>query len=161
MLIKIKPEDAVVPGRGQIQRSIPGGNFVAVFEEGAAPRINQLEIGCIREEFVAGRYVNPVTVERDTSQTTIGTTPLPVNVSSIPVDGLFDSLVFEVEQINTTMAFTLATAADDRACDEPDYLLPNPLRTVNQIVRGRSCARMRLKRGSLNNAALSASPVQT
>jgi len=47
LLIEMKSQDAVVAGRGQIQGTLPDCDLVAVFEERAAPGIDELEVGRI------------------------------------------------------------------------------------------------------------------
>lgn len=113
-----------------------------MFEKRAAPGADGFEVGGVGEQFVAGGNIDSVAVERDAAQAAVGAAALPVDVGGVPVDRLVDRLPFEVDQIYAAVALALLASANDRACDKLDYMPPNPFRKVNQIVRGRCCARI-------------------
>jgi hypothetical protein len=92
-----------------------------VFEERAAPGIDEFEVRRIGEKFIAGGDVNPVVVECDASQTTIRAAALPIDICRVPVDNLLYRLFFNVYQVDTAVTLALLTATDDRTCDQSDY----------------------------------------
>ena len=102
------------------------------------------ESGRVSKELIAGRDVNGVVIERNTTQAAIGAATVPVNVRGIPVNNLSDATLLEVEQVDATVAVALLGTANDRGCEKLCVYQPppKPFLTVSQIVRGRSSARI-------------------
>ena len=93
-------------------------NFMAEFEVRVAVRCDKLKVRVAFKQHVAGGDKNTIIMKRDTPETPVPTTALPVNFSRVPVDGLIDPFFFKIDDIDTTMAFAPAAASDYRGGNE-------------------------------------------
>ena len=66
--VEVESEDAVEPGRGQVQAPLVDRDLVAVLEVGVAPGADRAEIRRVGEELVARGDVDDVAVEGDAAQ---------------------------------------------------------------------------------------------
>lgn len=71
------------------------------------------KIAVVAKKFIAGRDVDVISVEGDSAQTSIRTPAFEVDIAGIPVNVLFAGLRFEVDRIDTAVAFALLAASDD------------------------------------------------
>jgi len=76
-----------------------------------------VELPVVAEEFIAGRDEDVITVKRDSAQASVGTTAFEVDAAGIPVDYLPAVAFLKVDDVDTTMAFALLAASDDRRRD--------------------------------------------
>ena len=60
----------------------------------------------------------PIAVERYSAQATIPAAALPVDIRLVPVDGLPDLAILEVDEVDATVALALVTAAHNRGRDQ-------------------------------------------
>jgi len=124
-----------------------------------APGTDAVKVRRIRKQLVAGGDVNGLAIERDTAQAPVPAAPAPVNVRSVPVDGLCDRLPFDIDQVDAAVALALVTAANDRRCYKLNDWCPpisvrdqKRLRRFRLIVRGRCSVRSLRQRGSPNQS---------
>ena len=89
---------------------------MTVFQVGVAPGSEKFELRAECHELIARRDEDRLRMKRYAAQTAIGTSPLPVDIHGIPVQGLNHLLVSKVDEIHATMAITLFATADDGCC---------------------------------------------
>jgi hypothetical protein len=104
------------------------------------PGIQQLEFRRECQQAITRGDVERVAIKRDTTQAAVATAAVPLDIGSIPVEQPANRLLFQVNQVQTTVALALLAAADYRAGNKRGYVSPNPFLRVSQRVRGRSWA---------------------
>jgi hypothetical protein len=130
--VEVETEDTVEAGRGQVKGAFINCNLVAVLEVAVAPAPDPLEVRRVGEEFVAGRDVDRIPVERYAPETAIPAAAMPVYVGGVPIECLADGPIVEVDQIDAAVTFSLMAAAYYGGRDEFQKLF----RTVRLKVRG-------------------------
>jgi len=118
LLIQVKPKNAVKAGGTQEQGALINTNFVAMTQIGISPGTDEFKSRRVGKQFVAGGYVNSLSIEGDTTQPPVPAAPLPVNVSLVPVYGLHDGSCIQVNQVDAAVALTLVAAPDNGCRDE-------------------------------------------
>ncbi|HEX5765502.1 MAG TPA: hypothetical protein VFY27_08030 [Woeseiaceae bacterium] len=63
--VEVESQDAVEAGRGQVKGAFINRDLVTVLEVAVAPAPDPLEVRRVGEEFIAGRDVERLPVERD------------------------------------------------------------------------------------------------
>ena len=117
-----------------------------MLEVAVTPAADSFEVRRVGEEFVAGGYVNSLAVEGDATKAAVPPAALPVDIGFIPIDGLADRSIVEIDQVNTAVTVALVAAANNGG----RYEFQKLFRTVRLRVRGFCNERDSLKRRSSN-----------
>jgi hypothetical protein len=112
--IKIERKQAIETRRSQEQGTLNAADLVAVLQKAIPIRAADTKATIVDKQLVTRRYKNPVTIELDAAQTTIGAAPFEVDLARVPVDVLKTFLPFKVDRKYAAMALALLTSAHDR-----------------------------------------------
>ena len=79
---------------------------------------HDFEAAVVTKKFVARGDQVIVTAERNTAQAPVSAAALEVYVALVPVDGLFDLLIFKIDRKYAAVTLALLAAAHDGCCDK-------------------------------------------